>query len=147
MAQNTYEPTSGILLYYDTLAAADPASTGTAMGGIAEITSLPKLVADEFETTRIDQMDGTSHDWFKQHAPDHIDPGTLECKLALDGTQTAILYGVIRTMQTFEILFPSGGKIIFDGYLKSIGPEANKGGEVLVDVIVRVSGKPVYTAA
>lgn len=140
---NTYENTSGILMFYDTLGTADPAS---ALGGIADISSLPKIVADEFETTRIDQMDGTSHDWFKQHAPDHIDPGTLGMKLALDGALIATLYGLIRTPQSFKVLFPSGATIIFDGFIKTVGPEANKGGEVLVDIEVRVNGKPVFTA-
>ncbi len=143
---NAYATTAGTKIYYGTLAT-DPIAAGTQLAGVAEIGSLPAQEADEFETTRVDQVDGGNHDWFKQFAPDHIDPGTMELKLAMNETQLETLYGLVRQFEAFGILFSSGGKLVCDGFIKKIGPEASKGSEVLVPVTIRLSGKPVFTKA
>lgn len=138
---NAYESSSGTKLYYGEVGA-DPA---TALANIQSIGKLPAHEVDEFETTRIDQVDGSAHDWFKQFAPDHIDPGTLEFKLALDGTQLETLYTLPRLLKAFKVLFPSGNKLVFSGFIKSLGPEFQDKSETLVNVVVRASGKPVFT--
>lgn len=142
MGTNAYATTAGMKLFYDVVDTADPA---TALAGIDEIGGLPAQEVDEFETTRVDQEDGGSHDWFKQFAPDHIDPGTMELKLGLNETQLETLYSLVRQMKSFKILFSSGGKLVCNGFIKKVGPEANKNGEIKVGVTIRWSGKPTFT--
>jgi|GEM_PF-4562558 len=138
------EPTSGIKLFYAALGTADPT---TALAHIRSLPSLPKQTTDTFETTEIDQLDGTEHDWCKHFEMDHIDPGTLNPKLALDPTQTAALYAINRAKMAFKILFASGNSMIFDGAIITIGPEVQDKQDVLVDVVIKVDSLPVYTVA
>lgn len=139
---NDFVPTAGMKLFYGAAGTADPA---TQLAGLRNIAGLPKNAVDEFEITTIDQMDGTEHDPFKQFAPDNIDPGTLNVKLALNETQLETLYGLGRTTYSWKILFKSGGKLVCDGWIKSIGPEAQDKQDVLVDVVIRWTGKPTFT--
>ncbi|MCC6681501.1 MAG: hypothetical protein IT445_11425 [Phycisphaeraceae bacterium] len=140
---NGYATTAGLKLFYDAVDTADPQ---TALAGIDEIGGLPAQEVDEFETTRVDQEASAGvHDWFKQFAPDHIDPGTMEFKLGLSEAQLETLYGLVRQMKSWKILFSSGGKMVCNGFIKKVGPEANKGGEIKVPVTIRWSGKPTFT--
>lgn len=143
---NGYATTAGTKLYYGNVGA-DPVTAGTQLAGIDDITGLPRQEVDEFEVTRVDQEDSGAHDWFKQFAPDHIDPGTVEFKLAMNETQLETLYGLVRQVKSFGIKFSSGGKLVCDGWIKSVGQEATKGDEILVPVTVRFTGKPVFTKA
>jgi len=143
---NPYATTAGTKIYYADLGT-DPITLGTQLAGVDEIGGLPAQEADEFETTRVDQDDGGNHDWFKQFAPDHIDPGTIELKLAMDETQLETLYGLVRQVKAFGILYSSGGNLVCDGFIKKVGQESPKGDEVLVPVTMRLSGKPMFTKA
>ncbi len=142
---NGYATTAGTKLFYDNLGTADPA---TQLAGIDSFTELPKQVADEFETTRVDQEEGTGvHDWFKQFAPDHVDPGQLGVKLAFNKSQISTLYGLVRQFKTWKVLFSDGSKLIVNGFIKEIGQESQDKDEVVVPVLIRLSGKPAFTAA
>lgn len=140
---NTYAASSGTKLYYGTTTG----TPDTQLAGIKAFGALPKQETDEFEITRVDQMDGDEHDWFKQFAPDHIDPGTLELTLGLSETQLETLYDLVRDMRTWKIQFTSGGDLQFDGFIKTVGPEVEDKGEVIVTVAMRCSGKPTFTKA
>lgn len=146
---NAYATTAGTKFFYADIGVDPIGGLGAVqLAGVDEISGLPALEADEFETTRVDQEASAGvHDWFKQFAPDHIDPGTLEIKLAMNEAQLETLYGLVRQMKAFGILFSSGGKLVFDGFVRNLGPEAAAGDEVLVAVTVRVSGKPTFTKA
>jgi len=147
---NTYATTAGTTLWFAPIGTDPIGGIGTAqLAGVDEINGLPAQEADEFETTRVDQevSGGGAHDWFKQFAPDHIDPGNIELKLAMNETQLETLYGLVRQMKAFGILFSSGGDLICDGFIKKVGPEAPKGDEVVVAVTIRLSGKPTFTKA
>ncbi|HEX7009480.1 MAG TPA: phage tail tube protein [Phycisphaeraceae bacterium] len=141
---NTYATTAGTKLFYGDVGGGDPT---TQLAGIDDIT-LPTHEADEFEVTRLDQeVSAGVHDWWKQWAPDHIDPGQIELKLAMDGTTVETLYGLVRQLKSWKILYSNGDKIVCDGWIKSVGQEAQRGDEVLIPVTIRLSGKPVYTKA
>lgn len=140
---NGYATTAGMKLFYDDVGEADPA---TQLAGIKKWNGLPAQEVDEFETTRVDQeVSEGVHDWHKQVAPDHIDPGTIDLTLGMDETQLETLYGMIRQMKSWKILFSSGGKLVGNGFIKKIGQEAEDKGETVVPVTIRWSGKPTFT--
>ena len=141
---NDFVTSAHTRLYYGDSGTTAAASITTALAGIKNFPTLPKNEVDEFETTRIDQMDGSDHDWYKQFQPDHIDPGTLNAKLAFIPDNVETVYGLIRTSKAWKILFPNQDTLVFEGWLKTVGPEQEDRGEVVVDVVIRLLGKPVY---
>lgn len=143
MATNAYATTAGTLLYYGDSGTADPA---TQLAGIKSFPGLPTYEVDEIETTRVDQeVSSGVIDWYKQFAPDRVDPGELEVELAFIGATSETVYGLVRTFQAWKILFSNGDTLIFEGFIKTLGPEAANGDEIVMNATIRVSGKPTFT--
>jgi len=147
MAENAYATSAHTRLFFGDSGETDPTLIVTALANVQSFPTLPKHEVDEFETTRIDQLDGSEHDWFKQFQPDHIDPGTLNLKLGFSGDNTETVYGLVRTTKAWKILFADGSTLVFEGWLKTVGPELQDRGEVLIDVVIRVTGKPAFAKA
>jgi hypothetical protein len=138
MAANKYAVLQGTKIGSDTLGG----STFVDIAGVDSIDEMPRLVYDETDTTRIDQADD-----IKQFAPTTADPGNLKAKLGFDKALVATFYGYGKTARSWRLTFADGSKLTFDGWRKEIGPEAEAGGEVLVDVVIRVTGNTTFTAA
>lgn len=143
MTAPNYAATTGTTLYYGDVGGGDPA---TQLAGIKNFTSLPRNVADEFETTRVDaEVSAGVPDMFKYFEADKIDPGTLGVRLGFEGTQATTVYGLIGVKKEWKILFSDGSKLVFDGFVKEVGAELEDKGELMVPIVIRVSGKPVFT--
>jgi len=141
MAQPKQVPVSGTLLKHSTTSG----EPDTLVGNIKAWNELPSMEVDEFETTRVDQLDGEEHDWFKYFEPDHIDPGQIGVTLGLDEDQLATLYELVRDMRSWLIEFPNGATVGFEGFIKTLGQEAEERGEIVIPVTIRISGKVEFT--
>lgn len=141
---NKHAAASGTLLFYGDAGAADPA---TALANIDNFTGLPVHEADEFEITRIDQLDGSEHDPWKQFVADNVDPGDIALNLGVDEDTLETLYTLFRVTKSWKIGFTSGGKFVSDGWIKRIGYEFEQGGEILIPITIRLTGEPTFTKA
>ncbi len=139
MAQNAYAATFGTTISYGDVGGTP---TYVPLAGVKEIGGLPALEADEFEITRIDQTSP-----LKQFAASMIDPGELEFTLGFDKAKVTTLYGLHRLAKAWKVLFSDGSALSFEGWVKTITPEASTDDEVTVAVTVRVSGAVVFAAA
>jgi hypothetical protein len=142
MAENAYAKTFGSSIKYGNTGT----TPATLLAGIKAIRSMPQLIADEIDITRIDQLDEMKH-----FAPSLGDPGTLGLTLGFKKADIVILYGLYRVPKAWLMTFSDLGTttastLAFDGWIKQIGKEAPKGDEVVVNVDIRVSGAHTFVA-
>lgn len=114
-------------------------TTWTEFAAVTEITP-PSLEADDIESSHM-----TTPQQIKTFIAGWADPGEAEMTLEFNKTQAATIYSLFRVTRAYSVEFndaptPSGSKLRFSGYIKSIGPEADREGLTTVNVTIKASG-------
>jgi hypothetical protein len=137
---NAYVKTKGTTIHYGN--AGVGASAATALAGIDSFGALPGPEFDDIDTTRVDQT-GTA----REFASGWSNHGQLEATFGFAKAQVNTLYAIAGVAKGFKVTFSDGSVAHFDGYVKRIGGEAEKDGEVKVPVVVKVSGAVTFVPA
>lgn len=129
---------------YETIfsyAATAGATSWTDFAGIDDIKP-PKIEAEDIDISNM-----TSADQFKEFVAGWANGGEAEVKIQFEKAQNATIYGLFRTTQGYRITFSDGSTWVFTGYIKSFANEVEREKIVTATVMVKISGKPVFTAA
>ena len=142
------DPTPGYetRLAYGNMPTASGSNTWTEFASVQEITP-PSLEADDIETSHM-----TTPKQIKTFMAGWADPGEAELTLEFEKSEVTKVYDLFRVKRGYRIEFndaptPSGSKLRFDGYIKSIGAEADREGLTTVNVTVKVSGEVSFIAS
>ena len=142
MPESDYQQQYGMTLLYGTVGSAAAAIT-TALAGVKEFGELPGGEVADIDITRVDQAN--AHKKFA--AEKLIDPGQLTITLGVKVSQVLTVQGLVGQSKAFKVAFSDTSTVHFDGYVKSYKPKAQKGDEATVEVTIKVSGAPTWTAA
>lgn len=117
----------------------------TALAALMSFTP-PSIAFGERQTTHLGTP-GHTHTF----APTLSDPGEVPCTIQYfpGGTEEAAILALFdRSTRKFEIEYPNGARVQFEGFAKSFTPEAVElEGTLQASFVVRVSGKPTYIPA
>lgn len=116
-------------------------TTWTDVAQIVDI-SPPEIEADDVETSHMQ-----SPNQFKTFDPGWADAGEVELTVEYEKAAGTTLYGLFRTKKGFKMTFEDGSSWGIDGYIKKLGGEVDREGLVTQTITVKISGKPVFTAA
>lgn len=138
MVQNAHEVVYGTTLTYKV-----GAGSATPLAGIKSFGELPQPEASKIEITRVDQVAA-----FKQYVAGMSEPGSMSLTLGLNEATYATTLALFRQTAAWEVLFPSGAKLSFEGYIDKIGVGGGDGNaEFTVPVRLQVSGAQTFTPA
>lgn len=115
---------------------------------IAHLTSIGEI---GLENEEIDVTDLDSADDFKEYIAGTRDAGEISVagNIVSDEAVTT-LYGLAdsRTLETWEVAYPTGAKWSFTAFVKSFKDgEKTPDGVATFSMSLRVSGKPIFMAA
>jgi hypothetical protein len=135
---NDYSKTKGTTIFYGDVGDGD--EVDTPLAGIDSIGGLPGPEFDDIDTTRVDQS-GTA----REFASGWANHGQFEAVFGFSKSQVAELHSIDGEDHGFMIVFSDGSTATFDGYVKRVGGEAEKDGEIKIPVVVKVSGAVTFT--
>lgn len=122
------------------------AGTFVTIAQVASITP-PQLEADDVEIEDLDPVDG-----YKKYLPGLLDGGEVSLTLNFDGSTTGHMDLLSdfngRAKKNYKIVLPDTAAWAFSGYVKGFAPQEITAGDVIqVEVTIKVTGKPTFTAA
>lgn len=120
---------------------AGQSTTFTDLANVVDVTP-PTSEVDDIETTNMDSPDG-----HKEYEPGLIEGGESEVVLQYVKADHAAVVALLGVPKAFKIEFSDGAKLIWQGYVKSLGLEIEREGIITTPITVKVSGKPAYTGA
>jgi hypothetical protein len=89
----------------------------------------------------------TSANAFQEKIPGYADAGQLVFKLNFVKAQFSTLYGYLRVVKGWLMTFADGSTMEMVGFIVGIKPGVSEENQIMVDVTVEVTGKPVFVAA
>lgn len=113
--------------------------------GVREITP-PTLESDDIDTSNMETADQV-----RTYMAGWAEPGELEATLAFKKSEASTVYNLFRQPKAFEVVFndhPTTGSTLVlpsGSYIKSVGQEVDRENETLLNVTIKVSGKPEFT--
>ena len=137
-AKPKYQNTAGLQLFFGD---EGEEVQDTPLAGIRKWTEIPGVDVEEFETTEVDAMDGEDADMAKYFEPNKADPGSLAFTLSFNEDHIDTVYTLRGVQKSWKILFKSGARLVFNGFIKKIGTEAQEKADILVPVTIRASGR------
>ena len=127
--------------------------TGPASTTWTDFTSILDIKPPKIEAKDIDVSVMDSPNQAEVYLPGWANGGEAELKIQFDKVQQNTVYGLFRTPKGFRIMFndgtqaTTGSNLVFTGYIKTFQNEVNREGLVTADVMVKVSGLPVFNQA
>lgn len=118
--------------------------SGSVSGTIAEIRSigLPDQKVDDIDVTTM-----ASPDKYKQFIAGLIDAGVITMQLLYTKAVYLQVQNALGTSQTWTITLPDGSTFVGNGYINAQGGESPHDEKISQTVGLKLSGKPVFTAA
>lgn len=115
----------------------------TVFANVTEITP-PSLEADDVETSHM-----TTPNQIRTFIPGWAESSDGELVLEFSASEARKVYDLFRVPKGFCIDFPegptpSGSKLKFNGYIKSVGTESPFDGLITMPVTIKISGAPVF---
>lgn len=107
--------------------------------------SVPDIEVADINVTTYDITDNAHH-----YASGLIEGGEVELGVIYTPAKFAVLYDDLGDTSEFTITFADGSTLEITGYIKSIGtemPDADDDEVMRNTISIKVSGKPVFTAA
>lgn len=142
--ETPFLPTQGTKLYYGELGD-EPA---TLLAFIDDLTEIPGLTSDEYETTPIDRdVDEDVNVVVKEFQEGNADPGQLVMNLGFDPDNIDTVYSLRGVRKSWKIAFLDGSAVPFDGWIKLIKPTPQKGKHMIVGVTIRATSAPKFVPA
>lgn len=109
--------------------------------------------ADEIEVTNNDSPKDDQGAW-KEYVSGLADGGEVEITLQFHKSDAASVWALFRKDKAFQVIFPDGGvspstgsRWEFAGFIKKFGNEVEREKIVTTKLTIKVSGKPIFTAA
>lgn len=118
-------------------------SISSSYTNVANVYSIggPQITVTDIETTIL-----LSSNFFKEFISGFGDGGTVQIEAYQDGAQMATLYGMLRVVQAWRIVFVDNSKWDFNGRINAIGSNIEREDAVTMPFGIKVSGKPTFTA-
>lgn len=102
----------------------------------------PDITVGDIEETNLDSADTAT-----EYVPGLIEGGEVTFDMLFTKAQAATAYGLLRTQRGWRYVLSDGSKWEFNGYLKRFGTEGEIKGAIINNGTIKITGKPVYTAA
>jgi len=117
---------------------------GAALSTVVEVTKLsgPSVEADDIELTHMASPNG-----YKEFIAGLVNGGAMNLELNYTKAQSTSLLAAVGTNDTFTMTLPDSSTWVFTGYVKSLGQETPMSDKVSNTAAIKISGKPVFTAA
>ena len=112
-----------------------------------EVAQIVDIGPPEIEADDIDVSNMKSPEQFKQFDPGWADAGEVEVTVQYEKAAATALYALFRQKKGFKMTFEDGSSWGLDGYIKKFGGEVDREGVITQTITVKVSGKPLFTAA
>ena len=117
--------------------------TYTAMTNILNVSG-PNVEVDDIDTT---VCDSTSPDYFRLFEAGLADGGELTIEFVYAKALLSTLYGLIRTMRAYKLVFGDSGNWLSDGYIKSITHENPVDDKITYTVTIKFTGKGTFATS
>ena len=110
---------------------------GTVETEIADIVDItpPNVVADDIERSNM-----MSTDQFKEFAAGWADAGEITASIQFDKTFQDTVWGLYRESTGYKVKFSDGSYWSGDGYIKAIGNETPRDGDIMCNITIKCSG-------